>query len=140
MDAAPLQGWTMRRLLAGRKKWVIAGTALLLIAGLVPLAWVKRTEILAWYYVQRLASADEAHRAARINDLLGLGEPALPRLIACLAGRDPKACANARAALLQWVERAGEPERVRLARELAESFCTRSAFGQPVVLALQAAV
>ena len=130
----------MRRLIAGRKKWVIAGAALLLIAGLVPLAWVKRTEILAWYYVQRLASADEAHRAAWIDDLLALGEPAVPRLIACLAGHDPKACANARAALLQGIAQADESQRVRLARQLAESFCTCSTSGQPVVLALQTAI
>ena len=82
--------------------WWRSGKALgvLAVAALVAGgAWVERAELLAWFYVRSLARSDEAGRARWVDRVSALGEPAVPRLLDCLADPDPMTCANAAAAL-----------------------------------------
>jgi hypothetical protein len=122
------------------KKWWIGGvvgTALLVMGGV---AWMERTPILAWYYVQRLALAEEETRAAWVEKTVSLGETALPGVLGCLERNDALVCGNAQAALACLLDTWGceHPSRVILAEQLANAFPRLSGFGKRSALELEA--
>jgi hypothetical protein len=124
----------------GKKKWWAAGLALVVLLAAAGLGAVERHRLLAWYYVYRLARADEPERAAWVERTTGLGEQSLPLVLACLARDEPRACANAQAALACWAEHweAGDPRRADLAGRLADRFSGLSPAGQRSALELEA--
>jgi len=79
-----------------RKVLAVAALLLALVGGL---AWVERTALLSWFYVRGLARADEGSRAAWVERVAGVGEAAVPDLLARLGDADPAVCGNVRAAL-----------------------------------------
>jgi hypothetical protein len=109
---------------------------LLLAAGA---AWVERGPLLAWVFLRELARAGEGDRAAWVERVAALDTAALPGLLDCLTRDDPRACANARAALARLVERWSPDDRRRgeVAAGLVESFARLSNPGKEGALALE---
>ncbi len=123
----------------GKGKFLIGFVVLVLLAGGV--AWVERGTLLAWFYLQRLAAADEAGREAWVERMAGLGEEAVPGLLGLLARPDPRTCANACAALEHLVADWGSADDARtanLALHLAHEFSRLSAAGKQQTLTLVA--
>jgi hypothetical protein len=124
----------------GKGKFLIGFVVLAALAG--SMAWVERGTLLAWFYLQRLAAADEAGREAWVERVAGLGEEAVPGLLGMLGRPDPRACGNARAALERLVADWGstaDPRTADLALHLAREFSRLSPAGRQQALALMAA-
>jgi hypothetical protein len=121
-----------------KKKWWIAGLLGLLVLGGAGVAWVEQNSLLAWYYVFQLERADEADRPAWVERTVSLDLTALPRLLDGLRKPDARACANAQAALLRFVQQweAKSPYRPALASQLASAFPQLSPCGQCSALEL----
>jgi hypothetical protein len=62
-------------------------------------AFSQRTALQTWYYAYRLERASEGERRQWADKLVAQGEPAVPRLLACLQKNDAGVCDEARAAL-----------------------------------------
>jgi hypothetical protein len=128
--------------MAGRglrnRKFLLGFLVVLLLVG--GTAWVERGQLLAWYYLHRLALAGERERQPWVERVAGLGELAVPGLLDCLARRDARSCANARAALdcLSEAWGAGDPRTAELAQRVAREFSRLSVPGQKEVLDLAA--
>lgn len=122
------------------KKWIAAVGVVVLLLLVGGVAFVERTALLSWYYVRHLAKADETSQAAWVERVAGLGEDAVPDLLACLTNADPAVCRNARAALArlarQWS--VGDSRTVALAMRCGRDFNRYSAAGQQNVLDLAA--
>src|SRR5262245_54465771 len=114
---------------------VLAGLALsaLLAAGV---AWWQREALQAWYCLRGLAAATDADREAWADRVAALDRAAVPGLLACLNGGDPKACGNAVPALVKLGERwtADDPRRGELAGRLAEAYPRLPSSGQQAAL------
>ncbi|MCI0643073.1 MAG: HEAT repeat domain-containing protein [Gemmataceae bacterium] len=74
----------------GRRKKAIVG--LVLAALLAGAAWWHKNNVLAWYYVNRLISADERSQEAWVKRVASLQDAALPRLLAAWGNDNPAAC------------------------------------------------
>jgi hypothetical protein len=116
-----------------RPRVLLVAIAAALVAGGVA-AWVERLPLLAWVCVQGLSRAGEADRGAWVERVAGVGDAAVPALLACLARDDRRVCANAEAALARLADgpRCGD-----LAGRLAEAFARFSPPGQEAVLRLE---
>jgi hypothetical protein len=121
-----------RRFSRPRALLVAAAVALVMGAGA---AWVERLPLLAWVYVQGLSRAKEANRDVWVERVAGVGDAAVPGLLACLGRDDRRVCANVGAALGRLADGA---RRGGLADRLAEAFPRLSAPGQEAVLKLEA--
>ncbi len=121
-------------------KKVLGALVLVLLLGAAGLAWMERTPLLACYYVRNLAKAGDADRAAWVDRVAGLGEPALDDVLECLNDPSPSCCGNARAALekltSQWGP--GDARTVALALRCGREFQHFSSAGQRNVLELAA--
>lgn len=126
----------MRRILALGGKWRMAGAACLVLLVIGGAGWIKRADLLAWYYVQGLERADEKSRDAWINPILPYDRAAVPRLTACLQHENDRGCANAQHALTRLVDRWGTAdERTQeLAERLVREFVGYSSIGQESAL------
>lgn len=124
----------LRFLPRGKTGFVLA-LALLVLAGI---AWLNRAPLLSWYYLRSLASAGAADRETWAERVAGLGEAAVPGLLALLARDDAAVCANAEASLAHLVRRWGaeDPRTVTLAGQLVERFGALSGTGREAVLEL----
>ena len=129
--AAP--GRPPRRLSRPRVLLAAAVAALVLGAGA---AWVEHVPLLAWVYVQGLSRAKGANRDVWVERVAGVGDAAVPGLLACLGRDDGQVCANAAAALGRLADGA---RRGDLADRVAQVFPRLSAPGQEAALKLQAA-
>jgi hypothetical protein len=120
-----------------RKVLAVAALLLALVGGL---AWVERTALLSWFYVRGLARADEGSRAAWVERVAGVGEAAVPDLLARLGDADPAVCGNVRAALSRlsrgWG--LGDARTVALAMRCGREFNQYSPAGRRSVLELAA--
>jgi hypothetical protein len=120
-----------------RKAVAAVAVVLVLLGGL---AWVERTTLLSWYYVRNLAKADEGSQAAWAERVAGVGEVAVPDLLAHLNDVDPAVCRNVRAGLSgvsrQWG--VGDARTVALAMRCGREFNQYSAPGRQAVLELAA--
>jgi hypothetical protein len=98
--------------------------------------WWQRTPLLSWYYLRGLATAEEADRAAWVERATSLDGDAVPGLVDLLRRGNPKACANAEAALSALVKRWGaiDPRTVKLADDLASAFGSLHNPGKEAVL------
>lgn len=113
----------------GRTQWILAASAIVLLAGL---AWWQRTPVLAWYYLRGLADAETGNRANWVNRVVSLDAAAVPGLLELLQNKDPTICDNAEQALTVLVKRWG-PEDARsaaLADQCRTQFAGLSALGQ----------
>jgi hypothetical protein len=123
--------WLNRKVLA---------VAALLLALVVGLAWFERTTLLSWYFVRGLARADEGSRDAWVERVAGVGEAAVPNLLAHLGDADPAVCGNVRAALSrlsrEWS--VGDARTVALAMRCGREFNQYSPAGRRSVLELAA--
>jgi hypothetical protein len=122
-----------RRFSRRRAVAVAAVAALAVAAGA---AFVERVHLLAWVYVQGLSRAGDADREVWVGRVAGVGDAALPGLLACLRRHDRQVCANAEAALGRLADGPGRDE---VAGRLADAFPRLSAPGQETVLNLEAA-
>jgi hypothetical protein len=126
--------------MAGRglwsRKFLLGFLVVLLLVG--GMAWMERAQLLAWFYLHRLSLASEDQRQPWVERVAGLGEGAVPGLLACLARPDSQACGNARAALeclsTEWGE--ADPRTGELAQQLAREFARLSSAGRQEVLGL----
>jgi hypothetical protein len=98
--------------------------------------WVERVPLLAWVWVQGLSRATDADREAWVERVAGVGDAAVPGLLACLGRDDRRACGNAAAALARLADGPGRDE---LAGRLADAFPRLCAPGQEAALKLEAA-
>ncbi len=116
-----------------------AASALLLLLG--GAAWVAREPLLCWYSLRGLEKAEEGDRDLWAERVAGLGAAALPGLLECLGRDDPRACANAGAALLRLAGRweADDARGADLARRLDDGFARLSAAGRAEALRLAVA-
>jgi hypothetical protein len=123
---------------ARRRLWLLA--IFLLLVGAAAAAWVERSPLLAWAYIQGLRRASEADCDAWAERVASLDQAAVPGLLSCLAGPDGRGCANAEAALRRLRERwqQDDPRRSELAARLGEAFAHLSVPGQQAVLRLEA--
>jgi hypothetical protein len=123
------RGWRRRKFLVG------LAVVLALAGGVV---WVERAPLLAWFYLQRLAAADEANREAWVGRVAGLGESAVPGLLELLGKPAPAPCRNARAALEKLADGWGldDPRTAELAQRMGREFAHLSPAGQQQVLTL----
>lgn len=121
-----------------RKKWWLAGLVGMALMGGLGVAWMQRSSLLAWYYVQRLARADDSSCASWVEKTVNLDEAALSGLLGCLHKNEERACLNAQAALACLLEKWGpeHPARSVLAEQLAEAFPRLSVFGKQSALEL----
>jgi hypothetical protein len=126
--------------MAGRglrnRKFLIGLLSVLLLVG--GAAWMERAQLLAWFYLHRLAAASEQDCPQWVERVAGLGEAAVPGLLDCLSRADDRACANARAALerLAGAWGADNPNTAELAQHLAREFARLSRTGQQQALGL----
>jgi hypothetical protein len=126
--------------MAGRggrhRKFLIGLVVVLALAGGV--VWVERAPLLAWFYLQRLAAADEANREAWVGRVAGLGESAVPGLLQLLANPTPAPCRNARAALEKLADGWGfdDPRTAELCQRMGREFAHLSPAGQQQLLTL----
>jgi HEAT repeats len=121
-------------------KKLVGAVAVVLLLLLGGVAWLERTPILSWYYVRGLAKADDSSRAVWVERVAGLGEDAVPPLVACLNDADANVCCNARAALFRLTQQwgVGDSRTVALAMRCGRDFSHFSASGQQNVLDLAA--
>jgi hypothetical protein len=126
------------RLSPGRATLGILATVVLVAGGA---AWLERGPLLAWVYLRELARAGEGDRDAWADRVAGLDSAVVPALVDCLTRDDPRACANAQAALARLAERWGAADRRRgeLAARLVEAFSRLSAPGKESTLKLEGA-
>jgi len=110
-----------------RKKFaIICLTLLVLGAGI---AWWQRIPLQCWYYACRMQRAEGDQRQVWAERLADLGEPALPRLLACLAKDDEGLCDAARCGL-EYLARTWQPADGR-GRELAQHLFEENAAFSP---------
>jgi hypothetical protein len=121
-------------------KKVLGAFVLVLMLGAAALVWVERMPLLAWYYVHKLAKADEADRGVWVDRVAGLGEPALGDLFECLNDASSECCANARLALEKLTARwgNGDTRTISLALRCGREFPRMSPAGRRNVLELAA--
>jgi HEAT repeat protein len=135
------QGRIMGRLVPGSKlKWLAC--LMLVLVAIGGVAWSKRTKLLAWYYVYRLAHADNTAAPTWIKRAAQLETDSVPRLVACLEQSDPSVCANADAALVSMLKswQGNDAKRSELLHRLAEAFPKLSSGGQQRALDLGASL
>lgn len=99
-----------------RKRWkflfVVFLTMLALAGGA---AFSQRTALQSWYYAYRLERAPETERQAWADKMVGMGEPAAPRLLGCFRKDDTGLCKIARIGLEKLLEEWGpKDERSKL--------------------------
>src|SRR5437867_1747591 len=114
----------MRRSLSGaRKKLTVLAVLVLAVAALI---WWQRAPLLGWYYLRGLARTGDEDRAAWVEKVAGLDTDAVPGLLHLLRRDDPRACANAEAALAALAKRWGgtDPRTVTLAEDVTAAFST----------------
>jgi HEAT repeat protein len=118
----------------------VAAVAVLVFALLGGLAWVERTALLSWYYVRSLTKADEGNRDVWAERVAGVGEAAVPDLLAYLSDADPAVCRNVGAGLSRLSGKwgAGDARTVALAMRCGREFNQYSAPGRQCVLELAA--
>jgi hypothetical protein len=99
-------------------------------------AWVQRSNLLAWYRVRGLLQADEAQQALWLDRVESLGEPCLPGLIAGAGQESETVCRNAQSGLFRLARAWGptDPRSAHLAQGLARSFDRLSRAGQVAAL------
>jgi len=101
---------------------------------------MERAPLLAWYYVRKLAQANEGHREVWADRVAGLGEPALEGVMDCLNNPSPTCCGNARAVLDKLTAKWGldDARTISLALRCGRDFQHMSPEGQKNVLDLAA--
>ncbi len=107
-----------------------------LIGGAV--AWLERSRLLTWYYVQGLNRANEGERETWVQPIVQMDSAAVPGLIDNLDVEDVQACANTRTALARLVTQWGMDDlrTADLAKRLVRAFPRMSLAGKLNVLAL----
>jgi hypothetical protein len=103
------------------------GVAAAVLLGVAAAAWLGRGSLLSWYYLRGLDNAGEGDRELWAGRAAGLGEAAVPGLLDRLGRDDPRACANAGAALREVARHSGADG---LSRRLAEGFAGFSTPGR----------
>ncbi len=100
-----------------------------------------RNQLLARYYIYRLAHADVANRDTWIIRAANLDDAAVPSLIECLSQNDDRTCDNISTTLQTLVDRWGldDPRAISLSIKLADAFPAMSVAGQEWVLKLEQA-
>jgi hypothetical protein len=118
----------------GKKRWCGVALLVLLVGG--GLAWFERASLRAWWVLRGLRQADEADRAAWIDRVADLGEPAFEGLLDCLCSGDDRACRNAVAALdhLSHTWGPGDPRTADLAGRQARAYSRLCPRGQALLL------
>jgi hypothetical protein len=122
-----------------RRRWKLLLLVLLAALALAGgAAFSQRQALRTWYYAYKLERAPEAERQAWADRLVEVGEPAVPRLLACLRRDDPHLCAVARGAieklLASWPPK--DPRAVKLAEQLFEAQPSFAPAGQVAALQL----
>jgi HEAT repeats len=120
-----------------RTRWklvLLAFLALLALTG--GAAFSQRTALQTWYYAWRLERAGEGERRAWADKLVAQGEPAVPRLLACLQKDNGPVCEEARGALERLLGDWGpkDPRSGRLADRYFEMHPSFSPPGQIAAL------
>ena len=96
----------MRRIIASKRLWI----GLLLVTGLLPIAYWQRGPLLAWYYVRELSRAYEEKRDGMARRVASLDEAAVPRLLSGLSNADPLVCVNLTYAMTLLCKRWGQAD------------------------------
>jgi HEAT repeat protein len=117
----------------GRKFWLLAAVALVVLTGI---AWTQRAPLLTWYYLRKLAKADDESRATWVERVAALDSAAVPALLARLESKDPTVCNNIQHALAALAKRWGahDARTQALAEEFRANFSGFSSLGQISVL------
>lgn len=122
-----------------RKRWKIVLFMLLAVIGLAGgAAFSQRTALRAWYYAYQLERAPEGERQAWADQLIDMGEPALPRLLGLMRKDDAPVCAIARTSLEKLLKSWGpdDPRAAKLVDKFFEAHPTFSPAGQMAALQL----
>ncbi|MCE9529842.1 MAG: HEAT repeat domain-containing protein [Planctomycetes bacterium] len=126
----------MSELRRGNRRRVV----LLIVCAMLALtggaAFSQRTTLTCWYYGYRLERAAETERQAWADRLVSMGEPSVPRLLACLRKDDAKLCAIARTSLEKMIaeREPKDPRSVKIADRFFEAHPTFSPAGQLAAL------
>jgi hypothetical protein len=114
-------------------RWTLPVLVLACAVGL----W-QRDGLWTWYCVERLERAAEGDRGRWAEELVAVGEPAVPSLLGLLRHDDPGVCAAAKRALAQvaGVTPADHPKRLAFARRFFEAEPRFSTPGRSAALEL----
>src|SRR5262245_59767414 len=105
----------MMRLFLGKKRLIALG----LLTALGGFLWYQRTALVAWHYVNQLASADESNREVWVERVVALDEAAVPRILACLESATLQSSENLEHAFVE-IARGWKPDQPRSRALVAE--------------------
>ncbi len=113
-----------------RARKICGGIFLALLVGAAVVGWTERTALLSWLYVHGLVRANELALDRWVERVAGLGEAAVPDLLAQLSSPKASVCANVREALTRLSADRGDggARRGRVAARLVREWDT---FGTP---------
>lgn len=122
-----------------RKRWklvLVVFLALVALAG--GAAFSQRTALQAWYFAHRMEGAGDGERRQWTDKLVAMGEPAVPRLLACLQKDNASVCEESRFALDRLLTEWGpkDPRSGKLADRFFEMHPSFSPAGQVAALQL----
>jgi hypothetical protein len=121
----------------GFQRFLLFGVLPLLLASAV-VAWVERHTLLCCYYVHHLERAKGADADYWAEKLAGLGERAIPEVLALLARDDASLCDSGRRTICQLVDQWGhdDPRCIDMTQQTITAFPHLSPVGQQTVLEL----
>src|SRR5262245_35293157 len=120
-----------------RKKCLVAIAVVAILGGV---GWWQRGLVLAPYYVNKLCEAGDADRESWVTAVVGLGDAAVPRLVAVRQRPERSVCDNAGCALnaLARTWSPGDERSLKLLKQVADRYASFGSAGKNVALQLAA--